>query len=323
MVRTTRRCTPRTWRIRNALNGFLVEETIGRRDNSERIEAEFGRAAIPILIADGLSSRHAKIRRGSLWTLFHKFDTPPSARRAIRGLLQDPNTKVRWYAVWAYGSYKGNAIDALSILIELLKDRDFSVREKALETIGEIGPKAARAVEPIIALVERSSARTRRGTLKHDNICHEGVKALGNIRAKPRKTVPLLRKLLDHPDSFVRCYAMEALAAFGRNAVPALEDMILILKANDARQYSAGTHIAALGERAFPALVEALTSVPELEKTIRGLKEFGEKRSAQAILERVRAGKDFSPELASEALVALGPEAVSVAVANACLSEAA
>lgn len=318
MATTKRQRSARTDRMRAALSAFSCEQTTPNPTLSDRLAAQFGRSLIPVLIEYGLTSEDPRIREGSVWTLYHKFDCPAAAQAGIRKLIEDPHPKVRWYAVWAYEKYGPKGIDALRALIRRLKDPDVSVRSHALRTIGRIGPKAARAVEPIIACIAASRSKRGSNAHLHWSICSEGAKTLGLLRAKPQKSVEMLRKLLTHRYEYARTAAMEALAEFGTSALPALDDMVKVLKQNDRYQYSAGNNIAALGKKAFPRLLDSLSEVSDLASTIRGLKTFGVERSARAILERVRNDGKISPELASRSLIALGPEAVQVAIDLSC-----
>ncbi len=320
MAKATKKTSPRRMtkadRIRIALRSISKSPKRDTTKNAEKIAEEYGRVAIAVFINFGLTSECPRIRKGSVWALHQSFHCPRAAQKGIKKLLRDPDHHVRWHAVFAYREYGEKALDALSVLIELLQDRDSSVREFALDTIGNIGPKAARAVEPIIACMMANNFSRRKRSEDCDNIRSNGAEALGKIRAKPTKSVPMLRKLLTHRNHFVRNEALGALARFGKSALPALDEMVSLLDVPNV-WVNAGENIAALGEPAFPRLINALHQGADVDETIKGLRVFGVVRSANAILDRSAQDPRFKRRVASKTLAALGPKAVQIAVNRA------
>jgi len=107
---------------------------------------------------------------------------------------------------------------AVKPLIALLKDPDYSVRDRARDALVEIG---APAVELLIVALRNTDSDVR----------DRATRALGALK-DPRAVEPLIMALKDDPDSDVR---KSAAAALGAAKDPrAVEPLIVALKAPDA-----------------------------------------------------------------------------------------
>jgi hypothetical protein len=109
-------------------------------------------------------------------------------------------------------SDKSRAVEAVPILVELLKDADAFIRLDAAYGLGFIGPEARAAVPHLIALLKDHEATVR----------NNAAYALGLIKSDADLVVPELVKLIRDRDARVRFNAAEAIGRFGQAAVPAL-----------------------------------------------------------------------------------------------------
>jgi hypothetical protein len=204
--------------------------------------------------------RLRKLRYGRVWfipVLLAECDVPAQSIGAGQTILD-----INWvplYEDWDTGIQKILSVikpipkDVQSSL-SLLNSENENVRQQAVETLGQIGPKAEPAVPRLIE------------ALKDD---FEGVRfaaaaALGEIGAKAKKAEPaLIEALQDHSESeAVRQLAARALPDLGpsyKNSMPALIEAL-----KDKHDKVRKTAAFCLGEigleasAAVPALSEAL-----------------------------------------------------------------
>ncbi|WP_157369511.1 HEAT repeat domain-containing protein [Zavarzinella formosa] len=103
----------------------------------------------------------------------------------------------------------------LPMLIRLLKNRDEAQRLRAAKALGRLGPDAKSAVAELVISLNDPDDDVRRAVLK----------ALGLIVGSTRPSDAISVLILDLQDSDVgfRFRAAKALAAYGREAAPALD----------------------------------------------------------------------------------------------------
>jgi hypothetical protein len=123
---------------------------------------------------------------------------------------------------WGFSALGSIARPAVPALIDLLKDKDPTVRGVAAQALACIGPEAKEAVP---ALVE--SLRERNNGILQGN----AMMALGNIHTNAELVVPVLMDYLDGPrkEWNYAISAMHALSLYGRDAtsaVPALKKLV-------------------------------------------------------------------------------------------------
>jgi hypothetical protein len=100
----------------------------------------------------------------------------------------------------------------IAVHIEALKDKKLYVRAKAASTLGDIGPKAEKAVPALIQALKDNSWSVRLSA----------VSALEKIGPKAAKVIPGLIEALKDEDWMITQSAATALVNIGPKAVPAL-----------------------------------------------------------------------------------------------------
>jgi HEAT repeat protein len=134
-------------------------------------------------------------------------------------LLKAPDADCRKRAVFALGQIGPAAQAALQPLIAALADRDSSVRAGAAQVLQTIGPKASEAVSALIANLQAAPVEVRA----------TAAAALGHIEAGAKEARwPLLECLFD-PDEQVRYAAALSLGRIDPHfteAVPTLRDAL-------------------------------------------------------------------------------------------------
>lgn len=102
--------------------------------------------------------------------------------------------------------------DPVAPLVAALGDEDYNVRFYAAWTLGRIGPDAAAAVPALIQSRSDLNGDVRRKV----------VFALGRIHPPADRAMPVLVGFFEDDDVDVRQAAVEALAGYGKEALPAL-----------------------------------------------------------------------------------------------------
>ena len=120
-----------------------------------------------------------------------------SVARALVERLQDPSAEIRQTAARALGNL--HIREASEPLAAALRDEVLRVRLEAVASLGKIGDP--RGLEPLAAVLNDSELRA------------PAIWALGAIG--DRRAVPLLKPLVDDPDSAVRLIARRALRSLG------------------------------------------------------------------------------------------------------------
>ncbi len=203
---------------------------------------------------------NARLRAASLTTLQMIPADPPIARRAARNALEDEDLLVRSRGVILLWHVAPNDPDILLHALDLLKQP--IGRAELLVLLGQMGPRAARAVPALTKLLEDTDPATRR----------LAIQALGRIGHAARPAAIALTRQLRSPDFAIRQDVVTALRAIGGDServVPALleiskqdlttRSMILPLLADY------GPQAAAL---AVPWLIEQLHRAPSSYVTV-------------------------------------------------------
>jgi HEAT repeat protein len=228
------------------------------------------------------------------------------------GQLTAEDLGTRWYAIYALGQLGPEAADAVEPLQKVLAKRSEQeyVRGTAAWALGRIGPAAAPAV-PLLTEVMHSKG--------HVSVRRNANEALGNLGAAAKPAVPELLKALADEDATTRVTAAVALWKIEHSpeAVDALLDMLRRGKA--PAPYEAAIALGTLDAepaKVARALVEAFHAPdPDVRRAAaRSVGQIG--RPALPDLKNALA--DSSEEvrrLAAEALGWMGPAAVPPLVA--------
>lgn len=117
----------------------------------------------------------------------HKEDLP-----APKGAAGREDIPVRALAILLRGNKTLLTHDAVPDLIIALERGDELLRWRAADALGQLGPAAGKALEPLLSATKEKSWRVR----------SSAALALGNIGADPKRCAKRLRKLLKdkHPD---------------------------------------------------------------------------------------------------------------------------
>jgi HEAT repeat protein len=199
--------------------------------------------------------------------------------------LKDPEASTRRAAARALGEAGPGAKEAVGALADALKDSDAFVRRFAAQALGEIGP-AARDAVPALSKALNDSRR---------EVQEAAAAALGKIG--PSSAQALVAVVKDtRKDAMVRRKAVEALAAMGAEARPALPGLVEIVSGKPAqgskKRPGPDTEIRveavnALARIAGPddkAAVEALTALTDRKQNNRALKQ-----AANAALRKIKS----------------------------------
>lgn len=167
--------------------------------------------------------------------------------------LADEDIRARWYATYAIGQIGPAASEAVEPLMEILRNRSEYeyVRGGAAWAIGRMGPAAEEAVPLLIETLQS----------KHVSVIRNAPRALGNIGPVAKPAVEPLLDMLDQEDATARAAAAVAVWQIDRHpkALLALEKMLAAGK--DSQPHQAAVALARLGPEAGPAaaaLVKAL-----------------------------------------------------------------
>ena len=124
---------------------------------------------------------------------------------------------IRKKAVESLGKIGPKSKTVVPALLEGLKEVDGDIRHFAVETLGSLGSDAKSAMP---ALIETLNDRDT-------DIQVQAVRALVHIDPKAKEVVPALERLLHDPDRDVRQEVLVALGQCGKPAVPALIESAL------------------------------------------------------------------------------------------------
>jgi HEAT repeat protein len=128
--------------------------------------------------------------------------TGPEHARAIVPLLSDPALRVKVEAACALVAtpYAGMTP---ALLADQLAQRDETIRGRAAECLGDLGPRAAASVPALMAAVSniRGGAYAR----------YHATAALGRIGPAASQSIPVLESASADPERYVRQAAVVAL----------------------------------------------------------------------------------------------------------------
>jgi len=185
-------------------------------------------------------------------------------------------------------------------LLDLLKDEDYDVRNKAALVLRTVSEKNELVVPTLIKALKS----------EHQIIREKAAQILGWIGEKSKPAVTALIEALEDKHVNVRITTAYALGAIGENAELAVPALIEALKHEYADlRYTAAWALAEMGEKAepaVPALIEALNDKSGGVRTeaARALAEIGEK-AEPAVLALIEALNDKSGGVQYEAARAI------------------
>ena len=157
-----------------------------------------------------------------------------SAKASVSGLqsqLQHPDESVRAATLVALTQVVDETEQLVPILVEGLRDKQWSVRRKAADQLGSLGDQAEAAVPELLVLLRSDD----------DDDQDLASDALRQIDAASAETVPMLIEILKDQGSGrrVRYYALHLLRKTGpaaKSALPVLEELLKKLEGR-SREY--------------------------------------------------------------------------------------
>ena len=210
--------------------------------------AAFGRAAVPPLVA-ALESGSEGVRMGAVYTL--EVIGPAAAEAVpalIRCLKNKESSDTRSFAAGALGECGWGSEAALAALRGAMGDADRNLAAEAADayygltgdseavmpaliralgtssnvllTLAEIGPRARGAVPAILEVRDRDGVLTGSALI--------ALTAIG-----PELAVPGIRQALGGRHELIRACAARALAGLGREAEPAVPELIAMLESDE------------------------------------------------------------------------------------------
>jgi len=221
------------------------------------------------------------------------------------------------------------------------------IKEDAAIRLGEIGPKARRAIPDLIAALKDQDANLRADAItalaeiepkeavpilieaaikdKHGGVRSAAIRMLKKM--DPEAAVPALTEALDSDDSGIRRSAIDGLEEIGPKASAAVPALIRELKdETENNHYLAAQALEAVGPAAVPALVAALKDDNSVirERVAGALGRIGPK-AAVAVPALIVALKDQNYRVCASAAVSLpdvsGDPSFSVANRQLSVSE--
>jgi HEAT repeat protein len=186
----------------------------------------------------------------------------PRSVRALRQAISSGQKKTRLDALQSLGviglapraDVRDLAKPAVPELIDALRDNDDEIRLWAAITLGQIGPNAVSAVEPLLASVRDE---------EHLVVGVSAIKALGEIGPVATAALPVLASMVDDPHHISHVMATHAFWRIGPKGraeasivVPRLIDRLSASKDTRERAWVAEifTEMGAAAREAIPAL---------------------------------------------------------------------
>lgn len=218
-------------------------EHIQDPDPARRAEAAYqmgirGDPSFLPFLEQALDDPDSKVRWRSVQAL-SRMELPRKPRGVCR-LLKDEASRVRAAAATVLGRWGGE--DAIPDLSSLLSDPDQEVRYRTIEALGEIRKLDHALLEQIASLLNDPDSNIRmhaaltlgkcryrpaaglladRLSDPHHTVRGPAAWSLGEIGDE--STLAALFEALADEGEYVRIYAYQAIAAFGRRALPVLE----------------------------------------------------------------------------------------------------
>ena len=217
--------------------------------------------------------------------------------------IQDRGVTAEMRAVAAHALGVIGDANATAVLLQLLRDERYFVREQAAFALGQMGQGA---VDQIVELSNAGTPATREAA----------IEALGRFNL-PR-TVQRLQEALEDRNASVRTAAVNALGQTGsERAVPPL--MVLMRDESSPLRGQAAAALGKLGDAALPSLIGALKdsrpSVRQLASEALG--DIGSKQAVPALLALIAGDQSGARAEAIEALGKIGDSAAIAPVLEA------
>jgi HEAT repeat protein len=139
-----------------------------------------------------------------------------AAKSAVPELMiilsnQKLDSESRWNAARTLGKIGSEAVEAIPLLVDCLRDEATTVREHSAEALGDMGPAAGGAAGDLAKVLNDTNTRVRR----------DAVRSLGQIGPSANSVADDVEKLLADPDQSVREAALVTLKVIAPERIPA------------------------------------------------------------------------------------------------------
>jgi HEAT repeat protein len=213
------------------------------------------------VLRKALGHQDPRVRQNAAWALGQI--GPSGVETAVPDLLKllkDDDAMVRRDTAQALGNGGAVARDAVHDLTSAVHDSDLLVRRYATVALGKLGSAAEPAVPVLVGVLDDKSANAELQREALLAICQ-----IGGTNAP--EILPALRKALRDEDPLLREVAAGALLNLGEAAMPALPDLIPLLKEPEFRIRRNATLVldrllpkseGAVARRAVPGLLHIL-----------------------------------------------------------------
>ncbi len=210
--------------------------------------------------------------------------------------LGQPDATVRIRAIDELGALGPTAQPAVETLLKLLDDPNADVRWHTARTLGAIGPGAVAAIPVLEKRLADDQARVRAYA------CF----ALGQMGDVAKSLVPRLVTMVKDPDALVRREAIRAVRAIRPGPTVVVPLLIDVLKGAKPDEVGPVLHsLAELGDKAVPGLIETFKHADAQYWAALVLADLGPEGKG-AVTAAVPALKHPDAHVRFETLVALG-----------------
>ena len=202
------------------------------------------------------------------------------------------------------GRFRGDAAEAVPVLVPLLKDRSSDLRIVTAQALAKLGQTA----RPAVPALREVAADTK----SDDFSASAAAAALVALPLDRKEDVPILVELLknSHLAEDVRAEAVEQIGRLGPDAAPAVQDMLTVLASDKADR---GTiylphAIGRMGDAAVPPIVQAVRAKKKgWEQQAEPLRYLG-KAGCEVLLKWLTDEDDELRACTVSLLGAIGPE---------------
>ncbi|MCC6695862.1 MAG: HEAT repeat domain-containing protein [Candidatus Hydrogenedentes bacterium] len=294
--------------------------------------------AIPLLL-EGQSDSHSARNDHASWALR---DIRKGTLEQVEYDLHHGSPETRVAALINLELKGADAVAAIPLVVEMLRDEDYSVYTQATHTLGAMGPGAAEAVPALVELMKAKRDYAAEPVLhalagigpgaeaavpaiieemRHPfaDVWFLGARALGAIGPSAVAGVPELIEGFSNVGPWVTYdTAKEALVRIGPEAVPVLKDT---LYGDDARLAEGAAEVIGLIGRQSDDVVPLLVAVlrdDQLKQSELAAKSLGivgprARAAVPALIEAMKRGAPGSRTMVAEALGHIGPAAKDAA----------
>jgi HEAT repeat protein len=216
---------------------------------SEQLKAG-GKPAVAVLMAIAFGDSGPRSQAQALLVSHGEAAVAPLIKIVKKATNED-----RRQAALVLGAIGPKAKPAVDTLVRLLDDDDELVREAGMTALEQLGPQAAEAV-PDLTLILEGKGRTAEGPW-----LVKAARVLGKIGPSAHAAVPALSVCLVDRHIWVVREACLVLGGMGKDAAPAVPNLINVLKnrepARDAAAHALGS-IGPAAKQAVPTLIATL-----------------------------------------------------------------